>query len=119
MHASRKPRFFHLALGSAAAAAALALCAPVQARELHNNGVPGVDVSVSSHDQNGPANNGIPGVDMNVSSQDKGSPSNNGVPGIDVNANPTTTTTDTANLGAGNASTNGHATRHGRRADRG
>lgn len=65
-------------------AAAFALPAAGHAAELHNNGVPGVDMSVSGKDHQPPSKNGVPGVDVNVSSQDKGSSKDQGVPGVDV-----------------------------------
>ena len=65
-------------------AAAFALPVAGHAAELHNNGVPGVDMSVSGKDHQPPSKNGVPGVDVNVSSHDRGSSKDQGVPGVNV-----------------------------------
>jgi hypothetical protein len=101
-------------------AAAFAMPMAVHAKELHNNGVPGVDMSVSSKDHQPPSNNGVPGVDVDVSSHDKGSSTNNGVPGVNA---------DTKTLGDNQGTTpyaeksntktfNGTTGTHARKADR-
>lgn len=66
-------------------AAAFALPVASHAADLHNNGVPGVDMSVSGKDHQPASKNGVPGVDVDVSSHDRGSSKDQGVPGVNVN----------------------------------
>jgi hypothetical protein len=66
-------------------AAAFALPVASHAAELHNNGVPGVDMNVSGKDHQPASKNGVPGVDVDVSSHDRGSSKDQGVPGVNVN----------------------------------
>jgi hypothetical protein len=85
MRKPSKHNLFKFAAPAVAAALAVGAYAANNNGELHNNGVPGVDMNVSSQDSGSPANNGVPGVDVDISSQDRGSATNNGVPGVDVN----------------------------------
>jgi hypothetical protein len=82
MHAS-KDKLRSIVLTPVLAAAAT-FSIPACTEDLPNNGVPGVDMNVSSRDQGTQTDNGVPGVDVSVSSRDRGSTQDKGVPGVDA-----------------------------------